>query len=155
MPPDTTVDEWFDFWIENIVGDLAPNTSAIIGSGMSTIFSPSLAKCCLPMSNRCTAKDGFQPNGSGSYAGSTIRQTYIAMGTMFKAAMMNDLIQKHPMDGVALQSRSCALWMISNVLQRMSSRAIAPSRGTRLTSHAYDILKQLYSQVSDSKATGI
>ena len=23
---DTTVDEWFEFWIENIVGDLAPNT---------------------------------------------------------------------------------------------------------------------------------
>ena len=34
------------------------------------------------------------------YAGSTIRQTYITMGTMFKAAKMNDLITKHPMDGV-------------------------------------------------------
>ena len=29
------------------------------------------------------------------YAGSTIRQTYITMGTMFKAAKMND-----PMNGV-------------------------------------------------------
>ena len=26
VPGDTTVDEWFEFWIENIVGDLAPNT---------------------------------------------------------------------------------------------------------------------------------
>ena len=26
VPTDTIVDEWFDFWIENIVGDLAPNT---------------------------------------------------------------------------------------------------------------------------------
>jgi integrase len=34
------------------------------------------------------------------YAGSTIRQTYIAMGTMFRAAVMNDVIRKHPMDGV-------------------------------------------------------
>ena len=34
------------------------------------------------------------------YAGSTIRQTYITMGTLFKAAKMNDLITKHPMDGV-------------------------------------------------------
>ena len=34
------------------------------------------------------------------YAGSTIRQTYIAMGTMFRSAVMNDLIIKHPMDGV-------------------------------------------------------
>ncbi len=34
------------------------------------------------------------------YAGSTIRQTYIQMGTMFKSALMNGIIQKHPMDGV-------------------------------------------------------
>lgn len=34
------------------------------------------------------------------YAGSTIRQTYIAMGTMFKSALINDLIAKHPMNGV-------------------------------------------------------
>ena len=34
------------------------------------------------------------------YAGSTIRQTYITMGTMFKAALMNGMISKHPMDGV-------------------------------------------------------
>ena len=35
-----------------------------------------------------------------AYAGSTIRQTYIAMGTMFRAAVNNDMIFKHPMDGV-------------------------------------------------------
>ena len=35
-----------------------------------------------------------------TYAGSTIRQTYIAMGTMFRAAVMNDMITKHPMNGV-------------------------------------------------------
>ena len=34
------------------------------------------------------------------YAGSTIKQTYIAMGTMFRSAVMNDIIYKHPMDGV-------------------------------------------------------
>lgn len=34
------------------------------------------------------------------YAGSTIRQAYIAMGSMFRSAVMNDLIAKHPMDGV-------------------------------------------------------
>ena len=26
VPSDTTVDQWFEFWIQNIVGDLAPNT---------------------------------------------------------------------------------------------------------------------------------
>lgn len=34
------------------------------------------------------------------YAGSTIRQAYIMMGTMFRSALMNDLITKHPMNGV-------------------------------------------------------
>lgn len=34
------------------------------------------------------------------YAGSTIRQTYICMGTMLKSALMNDIIEKHPMNGV-------------------------------------------------------
>ena len=34
------------------------------------------------------------------YAGSTIHQTYIAMGTMFRSAVMNDMLRKHPMDGV-------------------------------------------------------
>lgn len=35
-----------------------------------------------------------------SYVGSTIRQAYITMGTMFKSALMNDIIPKHPMNGV-------------------------------------------------------
>ena len=34
------------------------------------------------------------------YAGSTIRQAYIAMGTMFRSAVMNGMSSKHPMDGV-------------------------------------------------------
>ena len=35
-----------------------------------------------------------------AYAGSTIRQTYIVMGTMFRSAVNNNIIIKHPMDGV-------------------------------------------------------
>lgn len=35
-----------------------------------------------------------------TYAGSTIRQAYITMGTLFKSAVMNDIIAKHPMNGV-------------------------------------------------------
>ena len=26
LPSDMTVDAWFEYWVENIVGDLAPNT---------------------------------------------------------------------------------------------------------------------------------
>ena len=99
VPPDMTVDVWFEFWIAHIVGDLAPNTrrnyreryeynvKPLIGGMQLTDVKP---MHCKMVFNRMEA----------SYAGSTIRQTYIAMGTMFRAAVMNDIIQKHPMDGV-------------------------------------------------------
>ena len=99
IPTEMTVNEWFDFWIENVVGGLAPNTlrnyreryernvKPIIGLLKMADVKPLHCKMVL---NRME-KD---------YAGSTVRQTYIAMGTMFKAALMNDIISKHPMDGV-------------------------------------------------------
>ena len=99
VPTNTTVDQWFDFWIENVVGDLAPNTlrnyreryvhniQPVIGRMMIANVKPMHCKKVLLLMD-------------ASYAGSTIRQAYITMGTMFKAAKMNDLIAKHPMDGV-------------------------------------------------------
>ena len=94
-----TVDTWFEFWINNIVGDLAPNTKRnyreryrhniqpVIGSMRLIDVKPMYCKMVL---NQMDA----------TYAGSTIRQAYIAMGTMFRSAVMNDLIPKHPMDDV-------------------------------------------------------
>lgn len=99
VPPDMTVDVWFEFWIAHIVGDLTPNTrrnyreryeynvKPVIGKMRLTDVKPMHCKMAL---NQMEEK----------YAGSTIRQTYIAMGTMFRAAVMNDMIRKHPMDGV-------------------------------------------------------
>ena len=94
-----TVDDWFNFWIENIVGDLAPNTrrnyrerynrnmKAILGRLKLSDVKPMHCKAVLTRMDK-------------DYAGSTIRQAYIAMGTMFRSALMNGMIAKHPMDGV-------------------------------------------------------
>ena len=94
-----TVDAWFEFWITNLIADLSPNTRRnyreryeyniqhVIGTMRLCDVKPMHCKIVL---NRMDA----------TYAGSTIRQTYIAMGTMFRAAVMNDMITKHPMDGV-------------------------------------------------------
>ena len=94
-----TVDDWFNFWIENIVGDLAPNTrrnyrerynrnmKAILGRIKLSDVKPMHCKAVLTRMDK-------------DYAGSTIRQAYIAMGTMFRSALMNGMIAKHPMDGV-------------------------------------------------------
>ena len=96
---DMTVDAWFEFWITNLIADLSPNTrrnyreryeyniQPVIGTMRLCDVKPMHCKIVL---NRMDA----------TYAGSTIRQTYIAMGTMFRAAVMNDMITKHPMDGV-------------------------------------------------------
>lgn len=98
-PSDMSVDDWFEYWINHIVGDLAPNTKRnycerykhniqpVIGNLKLVDVKPLHCKMVL---NKMEER----------YAGSTIRQTYISMGTMFKSALMNDFIQKHPMDGV-------------------------------------------------------
>ena len=96
---DMTVDSWFSFWIDNLIADLAPNTKRnyreryrinirpVIGTMRLCDVKPMHCKIVL---NRMET----------TYAGSTIRQAYITMGTMFRAAVMNDMLIKHPMNGV-------------------------------------------------------
>lgn len=99
IPADITVDEWFEQWEKVIICNLSPNTrrnyreryfhniKPFIGSMKLSDVKPMHCKIVL---NSMDEK----------YAGSTIRQTYITMGTMFKTAKMNGLIDRHPMDGV-------------------------------------------------------
>ena len=98
-PPDMTVTEWFEFWISHIVGDLAPNTKRNYRERYEYNVKPVIGKMRLTDVKPMHCKMVFN-RMEASYAGSTIRQTYIAMGTMFRAAVMNDMIRKHPMDGV-------------------------------------------------------
>ena len=98
-PVPMTVNAWETFWRENLLTGLAANTirnyreryeknvKPILGDMLLTDVKPMHCKTVL---NSMTA----------SYAGSTIRQTYITMGTMFKAAKENGLIDTHPLDGV-------------------------------------------------------
>ena len=212
-PSDTTVDAWFSFWIENIVGDLAPNTLRNYRERYKQNIQPIIGKMLLSDVKPMHCKKVLL-SMDADYAGSTIRQAYITMGTMFKAAKMNDLIAKHPMDGVrftkpvratddikfltrdeqrvfletAKRSRNYnqyaliletglrtgemigLTWDAIDFEKRTLTvnktlefrhgeqywRAGPPKtqqsyRTIPLTSHAYDILKQLYSQVSERK----
>lgn len=99
VPTETTVDEWFEFWIENIVGDLAPNTLRNYRERYTFNIQPVIGKMVIANVKPMHCKKVLLQMDE-TYAGSTIRQTYIAMGTMLKAALMNDLIIKHPMNGV-------------------------------------------------------
>ena len=99
VPPDMTVDVWFEFWIAHIVGDLAPNTRRNYRERYEYNVKPLIGGMQLADVKPMHCKKVFIQMDA-DYAGSTIRQAYITMGTMFKAAKMNDLIAKHPMDGV-------------------------------------------------------
>lgn len=94
-----TVDNWFDFWTTHIVCDLAPNTIRNYRERYKHNVQPVIGQMRLVDVRPMHCKMVFN-RLERSYAGSTIRQTYIAMGSMFRAAVVNDLITKHPMDGV-------------------------------------------------------
>lgn len=98
-PTDMTVNSWFDFWIENVVGDLAPNTLRNYRERYKQNIQPIVGRMKLSDVKPMHCKKVLLQMDA-DYAGSTIRQTYITMGTMFKSAKMNGLICKHPMDGV-------------------------------------------------------
>jgi len=99
VPIDMTVDKWFEYWIKNIVGDLAPNTTRNYRERYKRNIQPVIGGMKLSDVKPLHCKMVLN-NMEENYAGSTIRQTYIAMGAMLKSALMNDLIVKHPMDGV-------------------------------------------------------
>ena len=99
VPTETTVDEWFEYWIENIVGDLAPNTLRNYRERYANNIQPVIGKMAIANVKPMHCKKVLLQMDE-AYAGSTIRQTYITMGTLLKAALMNDLIIKHPMNGV-------------------------------------------------------
>lgn len=94
-----TVNDWFAYWIENIVYDLAPNTKRNYKERFEINIKPIIGHLEIntvkPMHCKTVLNKMYD-----TYAGSTIRQTYIAMGTIFKSAVMNDIIPKHPMNGV-------------------------------------------------------
>lgn len=94
-----TVDMWFNEWWDNIIFDLSPNTRRNYKERYEINIKPVIGNMNItavkPMHCKKVLKDM-----DSKYAGSTIRQTFITMGTMFKSALMNDIITKHPMDGV-------------------------------------------------------
>lgn len=90
-----SVDNWFDYWITNLICNLAPNTLRNYRERYMRNVQPVIGSMCMGDVKPMHCKIILNQMES-SYAGSTILQTYIAMGTMFKAAVMNDVILKHP-----------------------------------------------------------
>mgnify|MGYP002744191898 FL=1 len=98
-PSDMTVDAWYQYWSETIIAGLAPNTLRNYRDRYIHNIQPVIGSILLANVKQFHCKMVLN-NMEDTYAGSTIMQAYIAMGTMFKSALMNDLIPKHPMNGV-------------------------------------------------------
>lgn len=98
-PQEMTVDEWYQYWLCHLICNLAPNTirnyTERYVHNIKPVIGQMKLKSVRPMHCKRILNDM-----EADYAGSTIRQTYICMGTLLKAALMNGLIDKHPMDGV-------------------------------------------------------
>lgn len=94
-----SVDVWFQYWHDNLIVDLSPNTRRNYRERYEKNVKPYIGTMCISDVKPMHCKLIFN-RMMDDYAGSTIKQTYIAMGTMFRSAVMNDVIAKHPMDGV-------------------------------------------------------
>ena len=96
-PSSITVDDWFTYWLENVVGNLRPNSIRNYRERYVRNIQPVIGRLLLsevkPMHCQIVLNRMEQ-----EYAGGTIRQAYICMGTMLRSAVNNDLLVKHPMD---------------------------------------------------------
>lgn len=92
---DITVDEWFEFWHAELIKDLAANTRRNYDERYHKNIKPVIGimklKNVKPM--HCTK---ILNSMDEEYAGSTIYQTYITLGMMFKSAKLNGKIRVHP-----------------------------------------------------------
>lgn len=97
--PDMTVDAWFNRWLKDVVGNRAPNTLRNYRERYEHNVQPFIGSMLLRNVKPMDCQMILNAMES-DYAGSTIRQTYMTMGTFFKSAKDNGFIDRHPMDGV-------------------------------------------------------
>lgn len=97
--PDMTVDAWFNRWLKDVVSNRAPNTLRNYRERYEHNVQPFIGSMLLRDVKPMDCQMILNAMES-DYAGSTIRQTYMTMGTFFKSAKDNGFIDRHPMDGV-------------------------------------------------------
>ena len=104
-----TVDDWFDYWINNIVNDRSHNTRRNYRErymrNASYLIGGMLINNVKPMHCR----EIFNRMEESGYAPSTVRQAFETIGTMFKSALANGIITKHPLDTLSAPKKiKCA-----------------------------------------------
>ena len=100
---DMTVDEWFDIWLESVSEALEDNTIKNYVDRYTINVKPIIGKIKLDNVKPIHCQKIINQMEKDEYAPSTIGQTYTTMGTLFKAAIANGYISKHPLDTVRLK----------------------------------------------------
>jgi len=99
-----TVDEWFVYWIKTFKQDLSPNTIRNYKDRYYTNVQNYIGKMLL-IDVKAMHCQQILNEMQADYAISTVYQTYICLGSMFKSALLNDLIPKHPLDAVNFRAK--------------------------------------------------
>ena len=99
MTSSVYVDDWFTYWHDHLIADLSPNTRRNYRERYVRNAQPIIGRMRMSDVKPMHCQKIFN-DMTDSYAGSTIRQTYIMLGALFRAAVRNDVIGKHPMDGI-------------------------------------------------------
>lgn len=98
---DITVDEWFRYWMKTFKSSLSPNTQRNYRERYSRNIVQFIGK--MPVKNvKAMHCQQIMNAMEDDYAAGTVYQTYICLGSMLRSAVQNDIIPKHPMDGVMM-----------------------------------------------------
>ncbi len=99
-----TVDEWFKYWIKTFKKDLSPNTIRNYKDRYYSNIQQYIGGMLLPDVKAMHCQQILN-DMQAQYATSTVYQAYICIGAMFKSALLNDLITKHPLDAVNFRAK--------------------------------------------------
>ncbi len=140
--PDMTVDEWHAVWLRDICAGLSPNSPRNYRERYIRDAKPIIGHLKLTDVKPIHCRRILNAMEETGYAGSTIKQTYICLGSMFKQAMRNGLLRTHPMDGVNFTSPLRAV----DDIRTMTVEEEAAFRAAALHTHnrpVYELLLKL------------
>lgn len=97
-----TMDEWYDFWNESYNENLSPNTIRNYNDRYTRNVSPIIGKMKVSDVRSIHCQMILNDMKKQEYSAGTVYQTYICLGVMFRVAINNDIIFKHPLTGVTI-----------------------------------------------------
>lgn len=95
-----TVAEWYVFWNDTYNQDLSPNTIRNYRERYQKNIDPVIGSMKVKDVRSIHCQKILNDMKAQDYAAGTVYQTYICLGVMFRAAINNDIIFKHPLVGV-------------------------------------------------------